>query len=92
MSVAALDSVLSSSEGELLLLSVEVPARDLEDLLDSLAELSFPINPEIYHGQPGTRVQFPAFSARLSEVARALGRCGIPAERLRIRAVLSDML
>lgn len=92
MSVAAVNSVLSSPEGELLLLSVEVPARDLEELLDSLAGLSFPINPEIQHGQPGTRVQFPAFSSRVDEVARALERCGIPAERLRIHAVLSDRL
>ena len=40
---------LCGSEGELVSISVIVEPRDLEDLLESLALLDFPINPQIYH-------------------------------------------
>lgn len=67
--------MLSGQEGELVSVSVDVEPRFLESLLDVLAQVTFPINPQIYHG-PVTTVEFPAFEMRLDEVRRALGSRG----------------
>ena len=40
---------LRGSDGELVSVSVTVEPRDLEDLLEALAALDFPVNPQIYH-------------------------------------------
>jgi len=42
-------SALRGSEGELVSVSISVDPRDLEALLDELAHIGFPINPQIYH-------------------------------------------
>ena len=42
-------SPLSGSEGELVSVSISVDPRDLEGLLEALAHISFPINPQIFH-------------------------------------------
>ena len=52
---------LRGSGGELVLVSVLVDSRLLEDILDALASADFPINPEIRHGYPDTHVEFPAY-------------------------------
>ena len=52
---------LCGKEGELLLVRISVDPRQLEDLLDCLANLPFPVNPQIYHTKP-TIVEFPAYS------------------------------
>ncbi len=78
---------LLGSEGELIAISIAVEPRRLEQLLDALAELPYPINPEIYHdgwvertsadgistGEPATIVEFPAYAAWLEHVRRQLG-------------------
>jgi len=66
-------SVLCGSEGELVSVSISVDPRDLEALLEALARVDFPINPQIYHGEgkpPDTRtiVVFPAYAGRLPQV------------------------
>jgi hypothetical protein len=66
---------LSGSEGELVLVRVSIEPRLLEDLLESLAMISFPINPQIYHGRP-TVVEFPAYQQRLDELRSGLKRSG----------------
>lgn len=68
--------VLLSQEGELVLVRVTVEPRSLEELLEALATLSFPVNPEIYHAMPATRVEFPAYESKLAEVRRVLETCG----------------
>ena len=40
---------LCGSEGELVAVSISVSPRDLEALLEGLAHVDFPINPQIYH-------------------------------------------
>ena len=40
---------LSSSEGALVSVSISVDPHCLESLLEALAQVSFPINPQIYH-------------------------------------------
>jgi len=77
---------LSTTEGQLLSVSIRVEPSELESLLEALAQVSFPINPQIYHDaavvycypddreetQATTLVEFPAFEAHISEVRSAL--------------------
>ena len=77
---------LETSEGALISVSVSVEPRLLEDLLEALAQLQFPINPQIYHDAalryvyadgreeilPTTLVDFPAYAGRLPEIRRML--------------------
>ena len=68
---------LLGSEGELVSISVTVEPRDLEELLEALAALDFPINPQIYHDAT-TLVGFPAYEDRLPEIRSLLEAYGFP--------------
>jgi hypothetical protein len=64
---------LSGGRGELLSVSILADPRDLEDLLDRLAQSQYPIDPQIYHdaelaGRPATMVEFPAYAGWLDEI------------------------
>lgn len=66
---------LAGAHGELLTISIAAEPRDLEDLLDRLAQSQYPIDPQIYHdahvnGRPVTLVEFPAYPGWLDEVRR----------------------
>jgi len=81
---------LVGSEGELVSVSIAIQPRLLEQLLESLADLSFPVNPQIYHDawvvrvysdgrretEPATMVDFPAYAERLGDIRDALARMG----------------
>ena len=68
---------LPESEGALVSVSIQVPPRNLESLLEALARIDFPINPQIYHdAAPGAIVEFPAYENHLIEVYQALQACG----------------
>jgi len=68
--------MLSGREGELVSVSIDIDPRRLETLLEALAVVGFPINPEIYHG-PVTSVDFPAYRSRVDEVRSALRASGL---------------
>ncbi|BDC50846.1 hypothetical protein F183_A31620 [Bryobacterales bacterium F-183] len=79
--------LLQGAEGELVLLRITAGARQLEEVLETIAALPFPINPEIVHGDAGTSfVEFPAYSSRVAEVRNALTGRGFPASMLRVVA------
>jgi len=82
--------VLGGSDGELISLQVSVKPRELEDLLECLASLSFPVNPEIHHGVP-TTVSFPAWATRLREVSEALKASGFDPRALQVRTMLEEI-
>lgn len=68
----SLEAPLVTSLGELVAVQIRVEPRSLEDLLDVLTQVSFPINPEIRH-QPGPAVvEFPLFSSQVEEVATVI--------------------
>ena len=93
---------LAGSEGALVSVSIHTDPRDLESLLEALAAVSFPINPEIYHEaafiyirsdgreetHPTTLVEFPAYEPRLPEVRVALEAHGFDAACLHVTAML----
>ena len=78
---------LSGREGELVSVRVSVEPRLLEDLLESLAAVSFPINPQIYHGRP-TVVEFPAYELRLEELRLLLRQSGFENASIQIDPML----
>ena len=83
-------TVLSTEEGHLLLVSIAVEPRRLESLLETLAQLAFPVNPEIYHEarvvyqyadgreecETATLVEFPSYEGHLGEVREWLSTAG----------------
>ena len=89
---------LTGSEGTLVSVSIDVDARYLESLLEALAQVSFPVNPEIYHdaaivyryadgrerAEDTTLVEFPAYAGRLDEVRRALEAYGFDSAALHV--------
>jgi hypothetical protein len=80
---------LSDSEGVLVSVSIQVAPRSLESLLEALARIEFPINPQIYHdAAPGTVVEFPAYENHLGEVRRALQAFGFDPAGLRVTSML----
>jgi hypothetical protein len=85
--------------------SVAVEPRELEDLLEALAALDFPINPEIYHDavivyvkrdgeqrtEPSTLVEFPAYAGRLAKIRAILESAGFAGDRMAVSAILHEI-
>ena len=94
---------LAGSSGALVSISIDVPARDLENLLETLARLSFPVNPQIYHEasmiyvyadgrqeiEAATLVDFPAYASQLDEVREALTAFGFDPDRVQVTDMLA---
>ena len=70
-------AALVGAEGELVSVTVSVDPRDLEEVLEILADLNFPINPQICHG-PVTTVEFPAYAVHLADIGAKLAGAGFP--------------
>ena len=96
---------LSTAEGTLISISIHVEPHCLESLLDSLAQVSFPINPQIYHDgalvyryadgreeiESVTLVEFPAYTSWLDEVRRALEAYRFDTRCIRVTGMLDDI-
>ena len=85
-------TLLSPGEGELVSLCASVEPRALEDFLEALAEVPFPINPEIHHlPQASVLVEFPAFSRHVDEVRGVLTRHGFNPAALQVKNMLKSI-
>jgi hypothetical protein len=93
---------LSSKEGELLLVSIAVEPRRLERLLETLAGLNFPVNPQIYHeagpvrsvkgrAEAKTLVEFPAYEVHLEEVRQAFSAAGFDPRTVRAASMIEEI-
>lgn len=89
---------LRGAEGVLLSIRISVEPRLLEDLLEALAEVSFPVNPEIHHpaiARAGRRlptiVEFPAYENRLGEIRATLSRHGFDPGAARVVSMLEEI-
>ena len=80
--------LLSDSEGALVSVSIRVAPRHLESMLEALAAIAFPINPQIYHEPSSTLVEFPAYENHLNQVRRAIEAYGFDSECLRVTSML----
>ena len=79
---------LFGNEGELVMVRVSVEPRHLEELLEALAGLPFPVNPELLHSPGLVMVEFPAYSAHVPEVRAMLHGCGFESQSLDVYGVL----
>ncbi len=69
---------LAGRDGELILIRITVEARSLEQLLESLAETSFHINPQLLPSTPqGARLEFAAYESWLGPIRKGLKRRGL---------------
>ncbi len=98
-------AALSSREGALVSVTIKVNPRDLEVLLEALARISFPINPQIYHDaavvylsengrervEAATLVDFPAYESRLSEVRQALEAYAFDPADMQVAGMLEEI-
>jgi hypothetical protein len=71
-----IEAALFGREGELISLTIATEPRLLEDLLEALAGLDFPVNPQLYHRPTEVLVEFPAYSRQVEQVRNALDREG----------------
>ncbi len=91
MSVAVASPLFAGPEGELLLVRLQVPAVNLETVLDSLALLPFPINPELRHGYPESVVEFPAYATRTEEIRCVLDASGLTGVRVSVSPLMLSL-
>ncbi len=90
--VPTTNQALCGADGELISIAIGVEPADLESLLETLASLSFPVNPEIYHGaKPKTIVEFPAYAGDLNEIRRALREAGFDSSAVTVRGMLEEI-
>jgi hypothetical protein len=96
---------LSSTEGALVSVAIRVEPRRLEALLEALAQVAFPINPQIYHeaeiefhdadGRKATEVttlvEFPAYLARVEDAFRALEINGFDRQDVLVTGMLDEL-
>ena len=96
---------LSGREGALVSVSISVDPRRLESLLEALAQVRFPINPQIYHDaavvyvyaddrtetEVVTLVEFPAYGGQLDEVRAALSAFGFDPSSFQVTGMLDDI-
>jgi hypothetical protein len=96
---------LSGREGALVSVSIDVDPRYLEVLLEALARVEFPINPQIYHeaqmvylyedgheeSASTTLVEFPAYAGRLEEVRNALAAYGFDPGSVYVTSMLDEI-
>jgi len=102
--VAAYPS-LSGQDGTLVCISIAVEASRLESLLEALARIDFPVNPQIYHEarvvyryadghekpEIMTLVEFPAYAGRLPDVERALEEYGFDSGAIQVTNMLDQI-
>jgi hypothetical protein len=102
---ASHNPALSGSDGALVSVSICVDPRRLESLLEALAQVSFPVNPQIYHDaamvyvyaderkrtEVVTVVEFPAYAGQLSEVRRALDAFGFDGSDVQVTGMLDEI-
>jgi len=103
--VSAAGPLLSGSNGALVSVSINVDPRHLESLLEALAYVAFPINPQLYHGavmvyryvdgrevaEATTLVEFPAYDDQLPEVERALQAYGFDHSSIQVTNMLEEI-
>ncbi len=78
------EAALFGREGELISLGIATEPKLLEDLLEALASLDFPVNPQLYHRPAQVLVEFPAYSSQVEQVRDALVGQGFDAGAIQL--------
>ena len=85
------ETALFGREGELISLSIATEPKLLEDLLEALAALDFPVNPQLYHRTAEVMVEFPAYSRQVEQVRQALLRQGFSPGAIQVSRPLASL-
>jgi hypothetical protein len=85
------EAALFGPEGELISLTIATEPKLLEDLLEALAGLDFPVNPQLYHRPTEVLVEFPAYSLQVGQVREALEREGFSGAGVQIARQVAQM-
>ena len=83
------ESALFGREGELISLAIATEPKLLENLLEALASLDFPVNPQLYHRPAEVLVEFPAYSNQVEQVRDALLKQGFDASGIQMSRPLA---
>lgn len=65
---------MTETIADLLLISISIPPRDVEHVLDALARLPHAINADLKYAEWQTTVEFPAYRSWLPELRAMLAR------------------
>jgi hypothetical protein len=83
------EASLFGREGELVSLTVATEPKLLEELLEALALLDFPVNPQLYHRPAQVLIEFPAYSSQVEQVRHALLRQGFDTASIQVSRPLA---
>ncbi len=83
---------MTESIADLLLISIAIPPRDVEHLLDALAQFPHPINAGLKYEEWQTTVEFPAYRSWLPAIRAMLESRGFNAARFKYTAAVGDAL
>jgi hypothetical protein len=78
------EPALFGREGELISLMIATEPKLLEALLEALAALDFPVNPQLYHRPAEVLVEFPAYTNQVEQVRDALLRQGFASDGMQV--------
>jgi hypothetical protein len=81
---------MTASIADLLRIAITIPPRDVEHLLDSLAQLPHPINADLKYEEWRTTVEFPGYRSWLPEVRAMLAGEGFRNARLHYKSALDS--
>jgi hypothetical protein len=73
---------------ELSSVTISIAPRDIERLLDALAQLPHPINPDLRYEEWLTHVDFPAWNSWVDDLRQLLEKEGFHGARLRCRPAI----
>ncbi len=79
---------LSDTLENLVVARVVVEPRHLEELLEGLAGLDFPVNPELQHRTGSVIVEFPAYAGHVEEIRNTIRRLGFDTQSLNVFGAL----
>lgn len=83
---------LAGRDGELILIRITVEPRLLESLLETLAQTSYHINPQLFpNGAEGSVVEFPAYESWLDPIAGGLRQAGLSEVRLETSRMINQL-
>jgi hypothetical protein len=74
---------VTESIADLLLISIAIPPRDVEHLLDALAWLPYSINADLKYEEWQTTVEFPGYRSWLPHVRGVLENRGFKGAQLK---------
>jgi hypothetical protein len=91
VSASPVPGSIRGSEGDLVSVRILTDPRRLEDLLEALATVEFPVNPQLYHHPSRVVVEFPAYARQIDRLKRLISANGFEADAISIRGPLDPV-